>query len=661
MQQSHIETLLSQHFKALATGLLIRQSEERILQLFSQGKINGTVHTCIGQEMIAPCLMPHLHNSDQFFSNHRGHGHYISKTDDVEGLIAEIMGRESGVCKGMGGSQHLYNTSFISNGIQGGMVPIAAGMALSFKIKNKENIAVAFIGDGTLGQGILYEAMNLAGIWKLPLLIVLENNGYAQSTSIKQTLSGNIKSRVEGFGLNYFKTNSNDLNALNTCFEQAVNKVRQAAEPTFVEVETYRLMSHSKGDDNRDTNEVENNSSNDILTQLIKSGHPEITRLQMQAQNRVDKAVIVAEASKDTIVIDSEQPHKTDLAYFPIKNSKEKKRLNEAIYLALKTLCEQNSSTVLLGEDIAHSTPFTPKEYGGAFKVTRDLSTLFPQRVRNTPISEAAITGIGTGLALAGMRPFIEIMFGDFITLTIDQLINHATKFHTMFGKKIPIPLVIRTPMGGRRGYGPTHSQSLEKLLLGVPNLHLVALNQRIAPKTLYNAVAQLENPAVIIENKVLYTRFLGEENPAGFVCEQSNAIFPTVRVRNSDNLPPDLTLLCYGAMLEEAEQAQAQAFEELELIVEVLCPTLLSPLDISAVVDSVMHHGRLLVVEEGSDFAAFGSEIAARLLQSGISLKQFSKLGYNGILPCALNAETQLLPSKNTILKKIKEMHLGF
>ena len=183
------------------TAFLIREVETRLLSLFSEGKLNGTVHTCIGQEWSGVAVARHLVPGDEICSNHRGHGHFLARTGDVAGLIAEVMGRQSGVVSGRGGSQHLKADGFFSNGIQGGMVPVGAGLAWAKKASGTGNIVIVFIGDGTLGEGTLYETLNIASRHDLPLLIVLENNLYAQSTSQRQTLAGDILSRAESFGI----------------------------------------------------------------------------------------------------------------------------------------------------------------------------------------------------------------------------------------------------------------------------------------------------------------------------------------------------------------------------------------------------------------------------------------------------------------------------
>jgi 2-oxoisovalerate dehydrogenase E1 component len=186
-----------------ASAALIREVEQRLLDLFAAGKLFGTVHTCIGQELTGIAIAQALQAGDIIFSNHRCHGHFLARTGNVDGLIAEIMGRQSGVCGGRGGSQHLCDVEngFFSNGVQGGIMPVAAGLAFSQQLRGQNKIGVVFIGDGTLGEGVVYETFNIAGKWALPLLIVLENNSYAQSTSQTQTLSGDILARAAAFGI----------------------------------------------------------------------------------------------------------------------------------------------------------------------------------------------------------------------------------------------------------------------------------------------------------------------------------------------------------------------------------------------------------------------------------------------------------------------------
>ena len=206
-----------------------------------------------------------LQEGDLLFSNHRGHGHYLAWTDDVEGLIAEIMGKQTGMCGGRGGSQHMCAQGFFSNGIQGGIVPVAAGLALAQKLQGRPNITVVFIGDGTLGEGVLYETLNVAAKWELPLLVVLENNLYAQSTPQHQTLAGDIYARATAFGITTAHSDTWHPDDLVLAAAESVDKVRCTSRPLFLCINTYRLMAHLKGDDDRDPQEVQRYREQDPL------------------------------------------------------------------------------------------------------------------------------------------------------------------------------------------------------------------------------------------------------------------------------------------------------------------------------------------------------------------------------------------------------------
>jgi TPP-dependent pyruvate/acetoin dehydrogenase alpha subunit len=234
----------------------IRHFEERLLALFEEGLLNGTTHACIGQEADCIAVMEHLGEQDHVFSNHRCHGHYLARTGDARGLMAEIMGRPDGVCAGIGGSQHLSAPGFKSNGVQGGIVPAAAGIALGNQLSGSDAVSVVFIGDGTLGEGIVYESLNLASLWQLPLLIVLEDNGWSQSTPSHMNLAGSMRARFEAFGLHVEEVDSTDVLEISPVAERAVSRVRTDGGPCALIIHTYRLCHHSKNDDNRPVDEV---------------------------------------------------------------------------------------------------------------------------------------------------------------------------------------------------------------------------------------------------------------------------------------------------------------------------------------------------------------------------------------------------------------------
>ncbi|HKY13396.1 MAG TPA: thiamine pyrophosphate-dependent dehydrogenase E1 component subunit alpha [Microthrixaceae bacterium] len=233
----------------------IRRFEQTLLDLFDEGLLSGTTHCCIGQEADAVGVIEHLRPDDHVFSNHRCHGHYLARTGDARGLLAEIMGRADGVCAGVGGSQHLSTPGFTSNGVLGGTVANAAGIAMAAQLAHSDAISVVFVGDGALGEGIVYETLNLAGLWQLPLLVVCENNGWAQSTPQRDNLSGSIEDRFQAFGFPVRSVATTDVRVVADIAGQEVAATRGAG-PRALVIETYRLCHHSKNDDNRPEEEV---------------------------------------------------------------------------------------------------------------------------------------------------------------------------------------------------------------------------------------------------------------------------------------------------------------------------------------------------------------------------------------------------------------------
>ena len=634
--------------KIIKNALLIRKTEEKLLALFKDGKVNGTVHTCVGQEFIGAALSSVIGDSDTIFSNHRGHGHFLGATDDVEGLIAEVMGKKSGASKGMGGSQHLFSDNFLSNGIQGGMMPIAAGYALTKKLSGNDSISILFVGDGTLGEGIFYETANIAAKWDLPLLIIVENNSYAQSTKMSSVISGGVAGRARAFNIEYFKADTWNWKDLIKTLLKSVKFVRKNIKPIILEIKTYRLNAHSKGDDNRDKFEIEKFRKKDPLNILLKKNLNFLSDENSRIQKRLDKAVSKANLEKD--------------CQYSIENIKHKKintwetpnyesdLVSNLIYLSLYDQFKSSENTLMIGEDIEG-------EYGGAFNVTKNLSLKFPDKIRNTPISEATITGIGTGAAMSGYCSVVEIMFGDFLSLCFDQIINHATKFCDIYGRKLNVPLLIRVPMGGKRGYGPTHSQSLEKYFLGIPNLDIIALNERISPRYLYNKLfSNITNPTLVIENKILYTRKLKTEPIAGFEVTESDEMYPTIKITPISN-NPDLSLFCYGGILEEVEQAVEKVFYEEEILCEVICPAIINPLNMYPILQSIKKSRRLLIIEDGPTIASLGSEVIARIPRNINHSLIVERIGFEGIIPCSLIAEKNITPNSNNITLKILKM----
>lgn len=236
--------------------LLIRHFEQSLLELFAQGQINGTTHTCLGQEYIPVALAPLLSEADVLFGNHRSHGHYLARFRDPEGLLAEIMGRQGAVCGGIGGSQHIYRPGYLSTGVQGAGLPVAAGVALHLKRTSDTALALAFIGDGTWGEGVVYETLNIAQLWDLPLVVAVEHNQIALSTPSLQGMAGTVEGRARAFGVAFVRSQARDLGAIRAELAGPLAEVRRCRRPLVIEFVTDRLGPHSKGDDTRSPEEL---------------------------------------------------------------------------------------------------------------------------------------------------------------------------------------------------------------------------------------------------------------------------------------------------------------------------------------------------------------------------------------------------------------------
>jgi 2-oxoisovalerate dehydrogenase E1 component len=635
--------------RVIREALRIRKVEEKFLELFSQGKLNGTVHTCVGQEFSAIAFAGQLKKKDFIFSNHRCHGHYIAFTGDVRGLLAELLGKASGTCGGIGSSQHLCHNNFFSNGIQGGIVPVAAGYALGNKLKDTGAIGIVFIGDGTLGEGTLYETMNIISKWEIPLLIVCENNFYAQSTPQHINLAGDILARAEAFGIKTGQGDTWSPETLLTSAQEAIDYVRKEGRPMFFLVETYRLNAHSKGDDDRDPADVARYREKDFL-HIFQHDSPSYYQMYQDAiDGEINPMVEEIIREEDLPAEKYYEPGETtsDNTWTPIEPIN--KRQVELINTFFRDKLLADDRTVFLGEDIL-------SPYGGAFKVTRELSTLRPDHVFSTPISESAITGISNGLALNGFKPYAEIMFGDFMTLAFDQIVNHASKFHHMFNKKVNCPVVVRTPMGGRRGYGPTHSQTLDKFLVGIDNVKTAALHTFLDPAVIYGSVHEQQHPVIVIENKTDYGKKILQHRAKNFVYESNGDAFPVVRVRPALSYPT-LTIVAYGGMADLVAGLLEAIFMETDHKPELIIPSLISSLPVDIIAGSVSGTGRLLVIEEGTGFAGIGSELVASVVERTEYKIQVRRVTAHPVpIPSVRSLENFILPDKARIFQAIKE-----
>jgi 2-oxoisovalerate dehydrogenase E1 component len=478
--------------KIYKKAIKIRAAEEQLLLGYKNRDFGGTVHTCIGQELLPSMLSEVICKNSFVISNHRGHGHFIAHSGKIKSLFREFLAKEGAPSKGVGGSQHLYDENFLSNGIQGCTAPFAVGVGLV-------QPTVYYLGDGTFGEGALYEALNLAKLTKSHLLLVVEDNEISQSTPSRKVLMGpGIPARLGAFGIECVEVDSADPYDMYQKIQELSTRWSSTNCIALV-CKSYRLRSHSKGDDTRDPKLVE------MLPDPL-----EILAALLEMDHKSEMSLVAQEVAAEWDEIKCEN----DIQFFaneikltcegyPPNYDSAKYRINHVIRNAISKSLENGA--LFIGEDVVTRWDSGAIAYGGAFGVSMGLSESFKD-VIGTSISEVGLVGVAAGRAFAsGKLSIAEIMFADFSTLIVDQLHNGVDKYKKMFGVEVKIPLIIRLPYGMGRGYGPTHSQTPMEVFSGLTEVVNVSYTPFIDYEVLINRVQEKGESAIIHEPKVYY------------------------------------------------------------------------------------------------------------------------------------------------------------
>ena len=440
------------------TMLTIRLFEQRVAREFRTGEIPGFVHMYVGEEAVAAGVCANLDDTDYITSTHRGHGHCIAKGCELGPMMAEIYGREDGLCKGRGGSMHIADFSrgmLGANAIVGGGIALATGAGLASSVRGSDQVAVAFFGDGAANQGVLHESLNLASIWSLPVIYVCENNGFAESTPAAYATSvPDVATRAAAYGMPGVIVDGSDVVEVFAAAQEAVRRARAGKGPTLLEVKTYRFMGHFEGDPDRyrDDREREQARGRDAVEslreRLVSAGSAtegELDALSTEIQAEVSQAVEFARASPFPDPADIElyvypAPLRTGRGCRVIVAAERSLSFVDAVGEAMRQAMEADPTVIVMGEDVAGGAgrgEGKENAMGGSFGATKSLYPLFgANRVRDTPISEAGFVGAGVGAAAAGLRPVVDAMWADFTGLAFDQIYNQAGKMSYMFGAR---------------------------------------------------------------------------------------------------------------------------------------------------------------------------------------------------------------------------------
>ena len=595
--------------------LLIRGFEERVAALYRDGEVPGFVHLSTGQEAAAVGACWPLGPADVITSTHRGHGHCLAKGLDPAGMFAELMGKDQGTNRGRGGSMHIADPKlgiFGANGIVAAGVPIAAGAATAAQLRRDGSVTVAFFGDGAVAQGAFHEALNLAAVWKLPVVFFCENNGYAEFSPASTQHAASLELRAAGYGIPFVAVDGNDVVATAAVMEDVVGAARDGRGPSVVEAATYRWHGHYEGDPERyrSPDELEEWRARDPLPMheaLLRErgvGDDQMKALQASSSAVLDGAVDAARrlakpaAATVTDFVVRPRPARAEPA--PPGADAPVFRTMDAIRSALEIELAEDDRVFLAGVDVGAG--------GNVFGLTRGLADEFVGRVRDTPISETAIIGLGVGAAMAGMRPVVELMYLDFIGVCFDQLLNQAAKLPFMTGGAAEMALTVRTQFGAGRSSGSQHSQSLEALLAHIPGLSVVMPSTPADTYGLLRASIQDPNPVVFIENRQLYG-MKGPQPPPDYVLPIGKAAV----VRTGT----DLTVVSVSRMVHEALAAAASVAGE-GISVEVIDLRTVAPLDMESILASVHKTSRLLIAHEAVVPFGIGAEIAATVAREG-------------------------------------------
>jgi 2-oxoisovalerate dehydrogenase E1 component len=661
----------------LRTIYEIRFFEEKVYDLLGQNIIKGASHLYAGQEAVATGATAAIERGDVIGSTHRGHGHcgaignkYCDCEEDRQNhwnaMMAELMGKETGYCKGRGGSMHIAEVEKQNNlgstGIVGGNQPPAVGAALAEKFKKSGKVVISFFGDGSCNTGTFHESMNMAATLKVPLVAVIENNLYGMSVPFSGSpVDGtrcassieDIAKRAAAYDVPAMIVDGMDVLAVYLAVQKAVERARRESQMTMIECKTYRWYGHSRSDPREYRTKAEEKAWHErdpitvLRTKLVSEGHcteQELDQIKDKAFATIEAATQFAmnspwpnpaDVAKDVYVEESYPPQivesdrtraakvreataafqklvasstaktkkeATEQAKAQIKSQFGMDILNiaQAVSLAQAEEMRRDPRVFVFGEDVGL--------YGGAYQATRGLLAEFgKERIIDTAISEAAIAGAAVGAALRGMRPVAEIMYVDFVTIAMDQLVHVGAYNRYMFGGKAKVPMVLRTEGGVGRCIAAHHSESLEAWLMHPPGLYVVMPSTPYDAKGLLKAAIRSDNPVVFIEHKATY----GQTGPV----PTDDYIIP-LGVADIKRPGNDATIVSYCRMVMRSLDAAKILADEHGIDTEVIDVRTLKPLDIKTIAESVRKTGRLITVSEGFGWCGAGREIAGQVME---------------------------------------------
>ena len=621
-----------------------RMIEEKMLILLRQGKISKWF-SGIGQEAISVGCAAALDTDEILFTMHRNLGVFTTRKVPLERLFAQWQGKATGFTKGRDRSFHFGTMDYNIVGMishLGPQLSLASGVAMAHKLSGEGKVSLAFTGEGGTSQGEFHEALNVASVWQLPVIFVIENNGYGLSTPTdEQYHCKELIDRAKGYGMKSLVLDGNNILEVYQGIQKLAKQMRKKPEPVLVECRTFRMRGHEEAsgvkyvpkallEEWAQRDPVKNYE--EFLTENGLLDAKKIAAIRKQIKAEIEAGLAAAfEQPKVQSTVEAEtgdvyQPF--DQPDFAPANGQSKEiRMVDAISEGLDEAMQAHDNLVLMGQDIA--------EYGGVFKITDGFTKRYgKERVRNTPLCESAIIGVALGLSLKGYKAMVEMQFADFVTCGFNQIINNLAKLHYRWGQNADV--VVRMPCGGGVGAGPYHSQSNEAWFFHTPGLKVVYPSNPHDAKGLLLASFADPNPVMYFEHKGLY-RSLTAEVPEGYYTVP---LGKAALAREGE----ELSIITYGMGVHWAKQVT----EELGIDADILDLRTLLPLDYDAINATVRKTNRVIILHEDTLVGGIGGELSAYIsehLFEYLDAPVLRSASLDTPVPFASNLEKQFLP----------------
>jgi 2-oxoisovalerate dehydrogenase E1 component len=667
---NQIQSLSDELILALyRTMQIIRQTEEELARCHQRGLIHGACHTYVGQEAIATGVCAHLTERDPIFSTHRGHGHALAKGMPPRELIAELFGRETGCSRGRGGSMHIFSPEIGMMGTSGIVGPCmlqACGGGYSSKILQNGTVAAAFFGDGAVNNGAFHEALNMASIWKLPVLFICENNQFATEVPFSYS-SGNpsVGSRGAAYGITGVTVDGNDVLEIHRVAGEAVSRAKCGGGPTLIECLTYRTRAHAEGmgDFTYRTKEdvaawkekcpiarlkssiIETSPSSDEFTQRFQSIEQEVATVVREGREFAEASVPPIAGSATSHVF-AEPLFESPTASLTALQSETDERSISFVAATLEALdhaMAADPTIFVMGEGIGVR--------GGNFTTTQGLYAKYgPERLCDTPICERGFVGLACGAGMTGTRPVIDFMFIDFINDAFGEIVNQIAKMQYMSSGRLKMPVLLRGCGGVGHSAATHHSGMYHSIYSHIPGLRVVLPSNPYDAKGLMAHALRSNDPVLFLEHRELM-------QVKGHVpAEHYEIPFGQARIVRPGT---DVTVVAFSLMVQHSLKAAEQLASE-GISVEIIDPRTVSPLDIDSILRSLSKTGRILVVDEAFGPCGFASEIAAHMADAGFNdldapIKRLH--GAQAPTPYAPTLEQAMVPNVQQIAQAIREL----